>query len=171
MDQNQFWSIIAKACRSNPKKVDDWDEKLQAALKKLPADEIIEWNHIFDRLAVQACTYDLWGAAYLINGGAADDGFYYFRCWLICMGQAIYEAALANPDSLADVVEPEIEAEAETYASAHCAWMEKTGSEDTDPYPARNEEADVLGDDWDFDDEAEIRKRLPRLADLYLEED
>jgi hypothetical protein len=169
MDEEQFWKIIAKACRSDPRKAEEWDERLQAELKKLAADEIVEWNHLFDRLAARAYTVDLWGAAYLINGGASDDGFYYFRCWLIGMGWEIYEAAVANPDSLADAVVRGIDAEAEIYAAAHQAWMAVTGRPDTDPYPARNEGAELRGQNWDFDDDAEVRRRLPRLAAMYLE--
>jgi hypothetical protein len=131
-------------------------------------DEIIEWNHIFDRLAAQAYTVDLWGAAYLINGGASDDGFYYFRCWLIGMGCDVYTAAITGTDSLADAVALGIDAQAEIYAAAHGAWMTVTGRPDTDAYPARNERADLCGEDWDFDDKQEVRRRLPRLAAMYL---
>jgi len=169
MDEARFWKIIAKACRSNPRVAEEWDERLQAELEKLEPDEIIEWNHIFDRLAARSYTVDLWGAAYLINGGASDDGFYYFRCWLIGMGQEVYEAAVANPDSLADAVVEGIDAEAEIYAAAHQAWMAVTGRPDTDPYPARNERAELRGEDWDFDDDEAVRRRLPRLAAMYLQ--
>lgn len=169
MDEERFWKIIAKACRANPRQAEEWDGRSQAELEKLEPDEIIEWNHIFDRLAARAYTVDLWGAAYLINGGASDDGFYYFRCWLIGMGRKVYEAAVANPDSLADAVVPGIDAEAEIYAAAHQAWMAVTGRPDTDPYPARNERAELRGADWDFDNDAEVRRRLPRLAAMYLE--
>jgi Protein of unknown function (DUF4240) len=166
MDQREFWAIVAAACPPDPRQADDWDRQLQAALMKFSPDEIVEWNHIFDRLAARAYTVDLWGAAYIINGGASDDGFYYFRCWLICMGQDVYEAAVAEPDSLAGVVVRGIDAEAETYAAAHRAWMAVTGRPDTDPYPARNERAELRGDDWDFDNEEEARRRLPRLSAL-----
>lgn len=169
MDQQQFWDIIAKTCRSDPRYAEEWDQRLQAELEKLKPAEILEWNHIFDRLAAQAYTVDLWGAAYTINGGASDDGFYYFRCWLIGMGRDVYEAAVANPDSLAEVVVPDTDAEAEIYAAAHQAWMAVTGRPDTDPYPARNESAELRGEDWDFNDDEEVRRRLPRLAALYLE--
>src|ERR1700749_5073098 len=98
MDPAQFWRIIEEACRSDPSRADEWGERLQTALMKLTPDEIIAWDQIFEHLAARAYTVDLWGAAYLINGGASDDGFYYFRCWLICMGQDIYEAAVAEPD-------------------------------------------------------------------------
>lgn len=169
MDESQFWSVVTTACRSDSCQADQWDRRLQAELKKLEPDEIIEWNRIFDRLAARAYTVDLWGAAYLINGGASDDGFYYFRCWLIGMGREVYEAAVANPDTLADAVVQGIDAEAEVYAAAHRAWMAVTGRPDTDPYPAHDERAELRGEEWDFDDDAEVRRRLPRLAAMYLE--
>jgi hypothetical protein len=169
MDEGRFWEIIAAACQPDPRQADDWDRQLQVALTKISPDEIVEWNHIFDRLAARAYTVDLLGAAYIINGGAGDDGFYYFRCWLICMGRDVYEAAVVDPDSLAAVLVPGIDAEAETYAAAHQAWMTVTGRPDTAPYPARNEHAEARGEDWDFDDDNEVRRRFPRLSALYLE--
>jgi len=168
MEEEQFWKVVAKATRANPRKAEEWDKRLQAELEKLEPDEIIEWNHIFDRLAARAHTVDLWGAAYTINGGASDDGFYYFRCWLIGMGREVYEAAVADPDSLAEAVVHDIDAEAEIYAAAHAAWMAVTDRPGTDPYPARNERADLRGEDWDFESDEQVRRRLPRLAALYL---
>jgi hypothetical protein len=174
MTQDQFWQIIENAC-SDPRSAEEWDERLTEALTHLSAEEIVEWNHLFDRLAQQAYRTDLWAAAYLINGGASDDGFYYFRCWLIGMGRRAYEDAIANPDSLADVVSPEwlaegIDAEAEIYAAAHRAWMQVTGQPDTADYPARNESGELVGADWDYDDPEAMRQNLPRLAALYDED-
>ncbi len=47
--------------------------------------------------------WDLWGAAFVINGGCSDDGFDYFRGWLMLQGRDVWEAALRDPESLADV--------------------------------------------------------------------
>lgn len=170
MNEERFWKIIANACHSDPSKAESWADRLETELKRIDADEIIEWNHIFDRMALRARTIDLWGAAYTINGGASDDGFYYFRCWLIGMGKKVFETAVANPDSLAEVVNPKIDAEAEIYAAAHQAWLAVTGRPDTDPYPARNEYSDrrPTGEDWDFEDAEAVRRRFPRLAAVYL---
>lgn len=174
MTHDQFWQIIADACGSDPNSAEEWDSRLTNALSTLPADEIVEWNHIFDDFAKRAYRTDLWAAAYLINGGASDDGFYYFRCWLIGMGKATYDNAIADPDSLAYIASPDwfaqgIDAEAEIYAAAHRAWMRVTGNDDYADYPARNEHAELIGDDWDFDDNTEMQTRLPRLAALYKE--
>lgn len=175
MDHNQFWEIINRACCSDPESAEEWDGSLVEELVKLSPEEIIEWNHIFDSLEAQANQVDLWAAAYIINGGASEDGFYYFRCWLIGMGKEIYSAAVANPDSLADVATPEwfsegIDAEAEIYGAAHEAWMQVTGQPDTADYPARNESTETIGEEWDFEDIDLIRQHLPRLAVLYEDE-
>lgn len=75
MDQEQFWDIIAKTCRSDPRHAEEWDQRLQAALEKLDPDEIIEWNRIFDRLAARAYTVNLWGQPIPSTAGLPMMGF------------------------------------------------------------------------------------------------
>jgi hypothetical protein len=167
VDIQQFWELIGEAHLPDIPDTGDWSEALETTLGRLEPAEIVEWNHIFDQFAKDAYTIDLMAACWLINGGAGDDGFYYFRCWLIGMGKEVYEAALANSDSLANVVDPRRDAEAEIYAAAHFAWMKVTGKSDTEPYPARDEHAQLQGVDWDFEDKEQQRKRLPRLSKMY----
>ncbi len=174
MTHDQFWQIIADACRSDPYSAEEWHSSLSEALANLPANEIIEWDKIFDTLANRAYCTDLWAAAYLINGGASDDGFYYFRCWLIGMGKEVYCNAIVHPDSLADVVSPSwfaegLDAEAEIYGAAYSAWKHVTGKSCESDYPVRTEFSTLVGDDWDFGNSSEMRRRLPRLAALYEE--
>ena len=45
----------------------------------------------------------LWAAAYVINAGCSDDGFGYFRGWLMFQGRETFGQAVADPDSLADL--------------------------------------------------------------------
>lgn len=165
MDKQQFWKIVAKSRPSIDAHPEDCEPQLIEVLKSLNADEIVEWNLIFDQLAKDAYTCDQIAACSLINGGSGDDGFYYYRCWLIGMGQEVYENALANPDRLADVVSGDDEAEAEIYAAAHRAWMAVTENSGTAPYPARNEKTEMKGEDWEI--EAEVAKRMPRLSEMY----
>ena len=54
--------------------------------------------HIYEELADQ---YGLWDAAMM--EWCSDDGFIDFRAWLIAQGREVYQAALKEPDSLADV--------------------------------------------------------------------
>lgn len=78
-------------------------------------------SHLFQRFCTQPPTpeqlynqaapykdlafrYGLWDAAKIFRvDGCSDDSFSYFRSWLIVQGKDVYMAALADPDSLADV--------------------------------------------------------------------
>ena len=74
---------------------------LRTVVHDLSPEEIISFEVAFHRYLNEAYTWDLWGAAYVIHGGCSDDGFEYFRRWLVSRGRDVYEAALADPDSLA----------------------------------------------------------------------
>jgi hypothetical protein len=167
-----FWDIVAHACK--PGADDRWHDNLVRQLVRLPEEDIRDFDRRFQALLGEAYTVDLWGAAYVINGGCSDDGFYYFRCWLIGMGKKVYEAAVASPDSLADVVEPGEEYEVETYGAPGTAWTQVTGRTWEDFARLRREgrrggPEKLRGRMWDFDDDAKVRKRLPKLAALCLE--
>jgi hypothetical protein len=117
---------------------------------------------------------DLWAAAYLINGGCSDDGFDHFRGWLIANGRDVLAGAVREPDSLADLSSVKsaadsgavFEAEAVLSIAAE-AYVQATGDEfpASDGAPTRPDAADL----WDFDNEDEMRRRLPRLSALFLE--
>ena len=101
MPAEQFWHIMRAADSGHDP--DAEVNALRASLRELTLEEIISFEVAFRWYLNKAYTWDLWGAAYLINGGCSDDGFEYFRRWLVSRGREVYEAALANPDSLANV--------------------------------------------------------------------
>lgn len=171
VDDKTFWRIVAKGCNGDPD--EDWTDGLVAELSKLPREEIVAFDRLFDRKTDALHTVDHLGAAYLINGGVSDDGFYYWQCWVVGKGQKVYEATLANPDSLARVVDPGQEYEAEIYGVGRGAW-EATGG-DVESYEAAYLEGgprhlELKGPQWDYHDDDEIRKRFPNLANIYLAE-
>ena len=178
VDGQRFWELVEAARGEVDDTVADPDgvaDALGDALGKLPADEIVEFGAEFERLQAAAYRWDLWGAAYLINGGASDDGFDYFRGWLIAQGQEVWEAALADPDSLADVVDEDLGEEFEGFDGegmlgvAVGAYESATGSE-AGYWEAAGAEVDDVpaGQNFDFDDNDELRDRFPRLAALFL---
>jgi hypothetical protein len=57
-----------------------------------------------------------------------------------------------------------IDAEAEIYAAAYQAWQSITGAPDDAQYPIQREKAELVGDDFDFDDDEAMRQVLPRLC-------
>ncbi len=178
MTLDQFWDHIRATRRLDP---EAHGERLTNRLAKLSADEILDFEHWWTQSSDRAYFWDLWGAAYLINGGCSDDGFQYFRWWLILQGRTVFEAALANPDTLAGVVDGEEEVEAEVYPAPD-AWFLATGTkQDEAGYAAFHAAVEArhpkktrprgMGRRWDFDSDAAVRKRLPRLAAMYLDAD
>lgn len=72
----------------------------------------------------------LWGAAYVLHGGASDDGFEYFQRWLISKGRDFFEAVVSDLDSLSGLLadDPGGPCEFEEFAYvAGKVWQEKTG--------------------------------------------
>lgn len=184
VDEEIFWGIVEDARQDVASPVDEADavaEELVGRLARRPAADILDFKVTQERLFARAYRWDLWAAAYTINGGCSDDGFEYFRGWLMAQGRQVWEAALADPDSLADLVDeqdpPLVESEEMLYVAA-AAYEESAGDDDdfwaalerhdarTDPAPS-----EPAGEDFDFDDEAELRGRLPRLAAAFLPED
>jgi Protein of unknown function (DUF4240) len=163
MTRDEFWRIIDQ-CR-----VEDQDESIEALtehLSKLKPDAISAFDRHLDELMDQSYTWELWGAAYLINGGCSDDGFDYFRGWLILQGKTVYDNALKRPDSLADLDHMEdVECEEIAYIASR-VYESVTGKDLVRSRTSRPE----LGDGWDFDDEDEMRSRYPHLFAAYSDE-
>ncbi|HEX7746317.1 MAG TPA: DUF4240 domain-containing protein [Micromonosporaceae bacterium] len=173
MRTDDFWGLIERArsgAGDDPKVI---AERAAAELARAPAD-IIGFDRHLARVLAASNRVDLWGAAYLINGGASDDGFDHFRGWLLGQGRSVFARAAGDPDSLADL--PAVRraaATGEEFAAemmlgiADEAYRRATGRglpPAVDPLP-RLDPAEF----WDFDDEEEARRRLPRLAELFLE--
>jgi hypothetical protein len=127
MSPEEFWAILDTTTDHNERT--QWKLLYNALLQRSPS-EIIGFNLALDREADRAKTWDLWGAAYIANGGASDDGFKYFRYWLVSRGLNTFEKVLADPDILADIVPSNrIETlEFEVIQDAPWnAWLKRTG--------------------------------------------
>ena len=169
MEWKQFWKTLDTAYRADGP---DHFESLKSELDRLKWFEVVEFQARFDEAVAAANLIDLWGAAYLIQGGCSDDGFRDFRAWLVGRGRHPYEAALKHPDSLADILDGDavdgfgLEAaavrvyEAQTGMSDFYERLDRAES-DLPPLPPE-------GIDWDFEDEGEMKLRFPRLSRLYL---
>ena len=76
---------------------------LVAQLAQLPAAEIAAFEQIFEELRAKADRDDIANAAILIEHGfLGDESFDDFRAGLVALGRSAFDAALANPDSLAE---------------------------------------------------------------------
>lgn len=169
MDSDAFWTLLdsARSAATDP----DHAEAVAAALVDLLVASGTDGTEAF-RAAwaiedARAYGWPLWGAAYLIEGGCSDDGFDYFIGWLIGRGRAVFEAAVRNPDSLADHLGPDdadgIDGE-DLLGAPLTARHRLTGSYDGPVVaPIRPE----LGEEWDFDDADEMQQRYPRLSTVF----
>jgi hypothetical protein len=178
MELGTFWGIIETAqARSGP--VTLFDQALAELLATRDVHDILEFHRRFEELHAALWRRDLRAAAYLIDGGCSDDNFYYFRSGLIGQGRDWFQQASADPDSLAGhpavIAGPEfypgqpLTYETVGYAAVR-AYESRTGDEEgfydaLGPLPRAPEHdgQDPAGEDFDFDDAEEMRRRLPRL--------
>lgn len=168
MDDDAFWAVVEQARRdAGDDAPESVAEAITAVLVERGAAETIAFDEAFHRVSAQGYSWALWGAAYLLNGGCGDDGFDYFRAWLVTRGRSVFEAAVVDPDSLATVVDVDdldgLECE-DALGAAWDAHQQLTG-EDLPASDERTAPPD-LGEEWDFDDDAEMRRRYPRLSAL-----
>jgi hypothetical protein len=174
MAEDRFWALVDAVRAQGGGDDETAVEALHVALARLGGAEILDFQRRLGELHERSYRADLWGAAYLLCGGCSDDGFDYFRAWRIAQGRVIFDAALADPDSLAGV--PGVSAGRDDYeleamlAVGLDAWMDRTGADMDAFYEALGDSGELpdLGDfawdDGDGDVDAEAAARLyPRL--------
>ncbi len=129
MAEDRFWDIVAQTVRFK----DDAAAQagvLEKVLGPLPDNEIAGFDAQFVAQKRRAYRWDLWGADFVIHGGASDDAFDYFRSWLISQGKAVFDQTLSDPDSLADFISPGRTDPLENEEFGHVAsrlWRHQTG--------------------------------------------
>jgi hypothetical protein len=162
MDQHEFWALI-DASRQVSTDCEEQADALTALLAQREPGEIIGFEQQFWERRYEAFRWDLLAVAYIVNGWCSNDGFDYFRGWLIAQGREYFEAALASPERAADrVVAPLAEDEVvdceDILYVAYLAYEERTGQEFP---PSEQPRPDIVigepqGERWDEGD-------LPRL--------
>ncbi|MFE5142947.1 DUF4240 domain-containing protein [Streptomyces fagopyri] len=186
MESDTFWGVIEAAQVGAAATGEPFDEVLVQQLAERPRQEILEYAERFDELRDALYRWDVWAAAYLIGGGCSDDSFMDFRAGVIALGCQWYQRVAADPDSLAahpDVVQAangrdrsEVLFYEDVNYAASGAFERITGDADAF-YEAwrsfrgvatESDNAVDMGDDFNFDDDREMSRRLPRLAALFL---
>jgi hypothetical protein len=174
MRTDDFWAVIERATADRPASPADVAERAAAELAAGDPAEIVAWDRHLGKVMAASGKEDLWAAAYLIHGGCSEEGFDSFRGWLIAHGREAVASAVREPDSLAGMPAVKIAADngavfeaEEVLTIAATAYAKATGEElpASEAPPTRPDPADL----WDFDNEDEMRRRLPRLSSLFLE--
>ena len=165
MDRYQFWSMIETARQASGGDVQQQAAVLKAELRWLPLAEVIGFQQTLEDLQAESFSVELWGAAEAIVDQVSEDHFFGFRGWLIGQGQGAYEAALADPDSLADI--PELHAGQGMLPWGEAMWFiaaevhqERTGGELP---PEACWTTELIGSWWPYEHQEQLRRRYPRL--------
>jgi hypothetical protein len=191
MDMDEWWRLVDIARAAVGDRADDRElpddplpEALVGVLATLEPTEIIDFYVKYVEVQDSAYRYSLCMAAYLIEGSCTDDGFMDFRSGLTLLGRDTFSRAVANPDSLAEL--PTVtrmsreeggwigyESVSYVISDAYRRVQGETDSLDTAVEAALSGMArpeQLLGEEWNRDpvDEEQMRRRLPRLAALFL---
>ena len=163
MDEPAFWQLMADTRSAAGNDTGRQSELLEERLRRLPPRQIVDFQRIRRRLDEQAYTWDLWGAAYVIEDGCSDDCFRDFRSYLISLGNEPYEAALRDPDSLAPVVQDAETGNWENADSVAGDAYENAAGEDI-PADDSDLSGSPRGEPWDDEDQDALVQRYPALA-------
>ncbi|MBM4796094.1 DUF4240 domain-containing protein [Streptomyces sioyaensis] len=170
MDETEFWELIdgsREAAEGDP------EEQADALVERLlgrDPEAVVDFARHFEARYNRAYSWDLWAAATILLGGASDDAFDYFRCWLIGQGREVFEGALHDPDQLTELLDDfdeAVDGDAEELGyAADEAYEQMTGGVMPDlalPAPPR----EPLGSYLEFDDDQALAERFPGLWDRF----
>jgi len=130
LDETLFWNIVDSSVK-NSKNQDAQERFLVKEIEKLTPKQMIGFRLRTDKLLYDTYNSEMWCAGYIMNGGCSDDGFEYFRNWVISRGKDTYYKAKENSDSLiSEFVEGEEYYDFESFwYTALTAFENKTGKE------------------------------------------
>ena len=176
MNEDQFWAIVQKAVDEAGDDEDEYLEVVMHELSKLSLKEMVGFRLRTDKLLYDSYTSEMWCAGYLMNGGCSDDGFEYFRLWVISRGRKVYEAALAHPDNLIDYIAEDAEVDFFEFElfwyAAIDAFEEATEADlydyiDDDNFTTREGNYPNFEFNWDEEDPESMKKLCPRLFERF----
>ena len=158
MDRDTFWKIVDNA-RSKVDDVHDIAPLVTEVLQNLEASDIIAFKQHQCDLLNDSYRWDLWAVASIINGGCSDDGFDYFRAWLMANGKDRWEAAMSVPETIGQWAKGDEEFELFDYVAIKA--FESKFSEDF-PYDrlTGSRPPEPLGEPWEEDDVDELYPAL-----------
>ena len=161
-----FWQLIADTRQAAGNDTGRQSELLEERLSRLPAQQIVDFARMRRGLDERLYSWDIWGAAYVIDDGCSDDCFRDFRAYVIYLGRGPYEAALRDPDSLAAVAQDAEEGDWENADDvAPDAYQSATGED----FPLDDSDLSGTphGEPWDDEDGDALAQRYPRLAERF----
>jgi len=174
LEEEKYWTIVKKSL-VNFKNEEEQTKKLVDELKKLSVKEMIGFALRTEKLSNEIYTSDMWCAAYIVNGGCSDDGFEYFRSWIISKGKEAFYRIKEKPDAFIEYANLEIDAydfEQFNYVALD-AFKELTGEHIYDfiDYPTfrkTEKKSTRIQFNWSEENPDSIKTICPQLFDKFL---
>jgi hypothetical protein len=173
--EDEFWNIIEKSLEECGENRSARVASMVAELEALGEGDIMEFERQLRTKIIECDDYGTMAAAKIIDGSVSDDSYLYFRCWLIGRGREVFDGAVEDPDSIADVARPDEFADFEDLLYvATSAFEHKTGREEDETFP--RDTCSDEGLDYDFNapptkgldwEEEDLPRLYPRLWALY----
>lgn len=172
-EEDKYWTIIEKSFLSS----NDYNTQrawLLKELTELTLKEIIGFDLRTTKLLKDSYTSELWCSAYIMKGGCSDDGFEYFRCWLISKGKDIFYNATKNSDTLSEIEKKlffDYELEPLLYMPNE-AFVLKTGKEiydhvDMETFLKEEGTYPQIEINWQEDSPNSMKKICPKLFEKH----
>ncbi|MFG2562813.1 DUF4240 domain-containing protein [Streptomyces sp. NPDC048496] len=170
MDETEFWEIIDSTREAAEGDPEDHADLLVDRLVQLDPESVLDFARHFEARYNRAYHWDLWGAAAVLLGGASDDAFDFFRCWLIGQGREVFEGAVHDPDSLAELLDEfdeEIDGDAEDLGYAADEAYEQLTGVVTPDLGLPPQAAEPQGVPVRFEDDTALAARFPLLWERF----
>ncbi|MFA9191678.1 DUF4240 domain-containing protein [Flavobacterium sp. FZUC8N2.13] len=173
LDEENFWAIIEKSIQETTNQ-EDQEIFLISEIEKLSPKEMVGFRLRTDKLLFDSYTSDLWCANYIISNGVAEDGFDYFRCWLVSRGKEAYYKVKENPDYLVNLVEnePQVYDFEGFWHVGLSAFKNRTDKEayayiDYENFKTNDEHYPILEFNWNVDEPITMEKVCPVLYQKF----
>ncbi|HJS00935.1 MAG TPA: DUF4240 domain-containing protein [Flavobacterium sp.] len=173
LDEESYWKIIENSLKET-KNQEDQEMHLITALEQLSPKEMIGFRLRTDKLLFDSYTSNLWCADYVISNGTMEEGFDYFRCWLISRGKEAFYKTQENPDYLVNLVENEPKVyDFEGFWYVAVAAFKNTTNKDAisyidyEKFKTTDENYPILDFNWNVDDPKTMEKICPVLFQKF----
>jgi hypothetical protein len=143
MNPQAFWDLIERTKEESRGNVLLQADLLQERVAALHPDEIRSFSRHVRTLHHHAYRMPLWDEVTRLAGWCSDDGFEYFRAWLMMQGEKVFSMVVAQPKTyLSEFFDPQVHECEEFLYVADQAYEQKTGQEmpDTIRCPVCTEE-------------------------------
>lgn len=169
LEEDLYWKIVDNSLK-NTTNQDDQEKYLIKEIGNLTPKQIVGFRLRTDKLLHDTYNSEMWCAGYIMNGGCSDDGFEYFRNWIISRGKETFYNAKQNPDYLIKEVNENsdmYEFESFWYVALE-AFKLKTGKDlydyiDGENFHTKEGQYPQIEFNWEEENPESMKKICPKL--------